>query len=137
MGVLKSKPWVWSRRLAYLLLALICLDWWLDNISGGYFNWFISVVFLMAVLGFIACKKIIDRFIGFCMLTGSLYMLAAVISAYARYKEQGHHAWAVSALAFGGVLFLLCLLFGHLLIFSSVFSSDSDGLAAPGIKDAG
>lgn len=134
-----SSSWPFWRAIAYLFLGLICLWWWLDNfLSAHYFNWFITCTLTAAVAGFFVRKKKMDIFMGFIMLTGALYMVAAIINAYGRWSVNSHSA-ALTVMIFWAAIFLVLLALAHLLIFSSVFSdhyprdSEKNAGTEPGI----
>lgn len=135
MKKIPSISWTVWRRIAYLYLALLCAWWWVDNLFGGhYFNWFITSLFSGAIIGFFARKRKMDRFMGFVMLMGSLYMMAAVVSSYGKVVAQGDPVGATRIAIFGGSLFAVSLILAHLLIFSSIFS---DRYPGDSIKNAG
>ena len=75
--------------VAYIYMAVICVFWWVDNFSAGYFNWFIFCLAVMNLGALLVRKKTIDIFLGALMSLGSAYMLMAVLSAYGRSKAKG------------------------------------------------
>ena len=125
MAILSRGLWLVLRFVAYLYITGVCIWWIADNLSAGYFNWFMASLMVTFIAGFILRRQWLERIVGILVMTGAFYMLLAVASSFNNAEAAGHTKAATNVALYGAVMFGLCFVAGSIIIVAAFSKKQS------------